>query len=213
MKIETKVSTQILLCILVFLLGIGLLVFSIKFTKDYDYKQSTYKDISGVVTWIDTKEENGTKTTDITVEYEVDGKVYHAHTTMSSYDDVYARGSTINFKYNPDDPLDVIWKHDASSKIVFPLVAIVLMIAGIFGTVKNIKTLITEGNHVVHEENNNFENTSNNQVVTSVENIYQPTDNINLINNQKEEVKPVEEPKLTTVEESKSTALEDIYKN
>lgn len=122
MKIETKVSTQIVLCILVFLLGIGLLVFSIKFTKDYDYRQSTYKDISGVVTWIDTKEENGTKTTEITVEYEVDGKVYHDYTTLSSYDDVYDRGSTIDFKYNHDAPLDLVWKHDASSKIVSPLV-------------------------------------------------------------------------------------------
>lgn len=122
MKIETKVSTQIVLCILVFLLGIGLLVFSIKFTKDYDYRQSTYKDISGVVTWIDTKEENGTKTTEITVEYEVDGKVYHDYTTLSSYDDVYDRGSTIDFKYNHDAPLDLVWKHDTSSKIVSPLV-------------------------------------------------------------------------------------------
>lgn len=213
MKIETKPSTQIVLCILVFLLGVGLLIFSIKFTKDYDYKQSTYKDISGVVTRINTKEENGTEITYITVEYEVDGKVYHASTNLSSYDNVYDWGSTIDFKYNPDDPLDVVWKHDASSKIVSPLVAIVFMIAGIFGTVKSIKTLITEGAHVVHEENNNFENIANNPLVTPVENIYQPTDNMNLINNQKEEVKPVEETKLTTVEEPKSTALEDIYKN
>lgn len=46
------------------------------------------------------------------------------------------------------------------------------MIAGIFGIVKNIKTLITEGAHVVHEDNNNFENIANNPVVTPVDNIY-----------------------------------------
>ena len=107
MKVETKPSTQMLLCVLVFLLGGGLLVYSIKYTKDYNYKQSTYKDVSGIVTRVDTKEEDGTKTTDITVEYEVDGKVYHAYTTLSSYD-VYVEESTINFKYNQNDPEDVI---------------------------------------------------------------------------------------------------------
>ena len=104
MKVETKPSTQMLLCVLVFLLGGGLLVYSIKYTKDYNYKQSTYKDVSGIVTRADTKEENGTETTDITVKYEVDGKVYHAYTTLSSYE-VYVEGSTINFKYNPDKEL------------------------------------------------------------------------------------------------------------
>lgn len=205
MKVETKTSTQIFLCILVFLLGVGLLVFSIKFTKDYDYKQSTYKDISGIVTKTDTREEEEEETemTDITVEYEVDGKIYHAYTTLSSYD-VYVEGSTINFKYNPDDPLDVVWNHDARSKFLYPVAAIIFMAAGILGIVKNSKTLITEGNHIVNEDYNNFEKIDNNQVAP-VENTYQPMDNMNLINNQKEEIKPVEE--------AKPTALEDIYNN
>lgn len=203
MKIETKPSTQIVLCILFFLLGIGLLIFSIKYTKDYDYKQSTYKDISGIVTRADTKEENEKETTYITVEYEVDGKTYHAYTTLSSYDGVYVEGSTINFKYNPDDPLDVVWKHDATSKIIFPLVAITFMIAGIIGIIRNSKTLIAEGNQISNVDYNNFEKIDN--TITPVENTYQPMDNMNIINNQEEEVKPVEE--------TKSTTLEDIYKN
>lgn len=204
MRVETKHSTQILLCVLVFLLGVGLLVYSIKYTKNYNYKQSTYKDISGIVTNTDTKEENETKTTDITVEYEVDGKVYHAYTTLSSYDDVYVEGSTINFKYNPDDPLDVVWKHDASAKILFPIVAIVFMIAGIIGIIRSSKMLIAEGNQISNMDYNNFEKINNN-TITPVENTCQPMDNMNFINNQKEEIKPVEEAKLT--------ALEDIYKN
>ena len=156
MKVETKPSTQILLCVLVFLLGGGLLVYSIKYTKDYNYKQSTYKDVSGIVTRADTKEEDGTKTTDITVEYEVDGKVYHAYTTLSSYD-VYVEGSTINFKYNPNDPEDVIWKHDTRAKILFPIVAIVFMIAGIIGIIRSSKMLMAEDNNISNVDHNNFE--------------------------------------------------------
>ena len=201
MKVETKPSTQMLLCVLVFLLGGGLLVYSIKYTKDYNYKQSTYKDVSGIVTRADTKEENGTETTDITVEYEVDGKVYHAYTTLSSYE-VYVEGSTINFKYNPDNPEDVIWKHDAKAKILFPIVAIVFMIAGIIGVIRSSKMLITEGNHISNVNHNNFEKV--NSMITPVENTYRPTNNINIINNQKDEIRPVEE--------AKPTALEDIYK-
>ena len=201
MKVETKPSIQILLCVLVFLLGGGLLVYSIKYTKDYNYKQSTYKDISGIVTNTDTKEENGTETTDITVEYEVDGKVYHAYTTLSSYE-VYVEGSTINFKYNPDNPEDVIWKHDAKAKILFPIVAIVFMIAGIIGIIRSSKMLMAEGNNISNVDHNNFEKV--NSMITPVENTYQPMDNMSVINSQKEEVKPVEE--------TKPTALEDIYK-
>lgn len=134
--IQTASRKGIFLGLAFIIMGIGLLVVAVMQMDKINNKKETYIETTATVV---AYAHNTNDLEAIIVEYQVDGNSYRKQSNTYSIMPK-AKGAKVQVKYNPNDPSDAIFVHD-SSNIVFPLVGIVFILAGIFAFIRGIRSM------------------------------------------------------------------------
>ncbi len=119
-----------------FLIGAGLLWLSANNIIEYRKKNNEFTPITSTVVDYNYNDD-GLKA--IIVEYSVKGKSYRK--TSGTYSTMpQSVGSSVELKYNQNDPQDSIWVND-STNMILPLVGGLFAVIGVFIVISSIKKM------------------------------------------------------------------------